>query len=299
VARRPVDPALAIGATLLAATLWGTSFSVNDRGLAYVGPAAFVALRFAVGGVLVLGVALATRRLDVGLLRSPLVWALGAANALGFLLQYFGQTMTTPARTALFVNTSAFAVALIERYVLGARLGWRRALAIVAGVAGAGLLIVGGSPSELLVGDRILGDLLTLASGLAWSVYFVMNDRAVARHDPMSVTGWTFALSALFALPALLIDPRPLAWSPEGAFAVLYAGIATTALAYGLWSYGLRGIRPSASALLLLVEILVASIVSLALRRETFGPVEIAGALLLVAAVVGMSFVAARPSGSD
>ena len=290
-----MDPALAVGATLLAATVWGTSFSVNDRGLAYVGPAAFVVLRFAIGGALVLGIALVARRLDAGLLRSPLVWALGATNALGFLLQYVGQTMTTPARTALFVNTSAFAVALIERYVLGARLGWRRALAIVVGVTGAGLLIVGGSPQELLVGDRILGDLLTLASGLAWSAYFVLNDRAVARHDPLSVTAWTFALSALLALPALLLDPRPLAWSPQGALAVLYAGVATTALAYGLWSYGLRGIRPSASALLLLVEILVASIVSLALGRETFGAVELVGAALLVGAVVGMSLVAARP----
>jgi DME family drug/metabolite transporter len=289
-----VRPALAIGATLLAATLWGTSFSVNDRGLAFVGPAAFVVLRFALAGALVLGVALAAKRLDASLLRAPILWAMAAANAAAFLLQYVGQTMTTPARTALFVNTSAFTVALIERFVLGARLGWARALFILAGSLGAGLLIVGEDAGQLLVGDRWLGDVLVLASGLLWAVYFILNDRAAQRWEPLSVTGWTFALTALLAAPALLLDPRPLAWSPEGALTVVYAGIATTAIAYGLWTFGLRGIRPSASAVLLLWEILVATLVSIALARESFGWTDVAGAALLVGAVLGMSLVAAR-----
>jgi drug/metabolite transporter (DMT)-like permease len=288
-----------VTATLLAATLWGTSFSVNDRGLAYVGPGWFVVLRFAVGGLVVAAVALVLRRLDLRLPRDPFIWALAAANATGFLLQYYGQTLTTPARTALFVNTSAFAVALVERYVLRKRLGWARVAAILAGCAGAVVLIVGEDPSRLR-GGQLVGDLLELGAGLAWSVYFVLNDRAIATRDPVAVTAWTFLLSSLLALPVLLLDPQPLAWSAPGAAAVLYAGVVTTAAAYGLWTYGLRGIRPSASALLLLWEILVASLVSLAIKRETFGAVELVGAALLLCAVVAMGLIAARePSVPD
>lgn len=288
----------AVAATLLAAVLWGTSFSVNDTGLRYVHPGAFVVLRFALAGLVVLGVAALARRLDWSLVRSPFLWGLAAMNALGFLLQYEGQTLTTPARTALFVNTSAFAVALLERFVLKQRLGLGRVLAIVAGVGGAALLVVGNDPWRTLTDVRLVGDLLTLGSGLAWSVYFVMNDRAVQKHDPLSVTAWTFTLSALVLLPALLLDPEPPRWSLPGAGAVLYAGLVTTALAYGLWTFGLRGIRPTTSAVLLLVEILVASLVSLALGRESFGLVELAGAALLVGAVLAMSFMPARAAST-
>ncbi len=293
-AGQPVRPGAAVAATLLAATLWGTSFSVNDAGLAYVGPAAFVVLRFAVGGALVVAVGAALGRLDLKLLRSPFIWALALANAVGFLMQYAGQTVTPPARTSLFVNTSAFAVALLERFVLRHHLGWRRVLAILVGFAGAALLVVGEDPSKLS-GGRLAGDALVLGAGLSWSVYLVMNSRAVERHDPLSVTAWTFVLSSVLLLPALAFDPTPLRFTWPGAAAVLYAGVVTTALAYGLWTFGLRGVSPSASALLQLWEILVASVVSLALARESFGPVELAGAALLVGAVVGMSLLTSRP----
>lgn len=284
--------AAAVGATVLAAVLWGTSFNVNDVGLAYLGPSTFVFLRFALAGVATMAVALALRRLDAGPLRSPWFWLLAAFNALGFFLQYVGQTMTTPARTALFVNTSAFFVAVLDRLLYGVRVGPRRLAAILFGVGGAALLITGGDRSSLQ-GGRFVGDLVVLAAGTAWSVFFVMNRRAVNQADPLNVTAWTFALTALLLVPTLLLDEAPLRVPPEGALAILYAGLVTTALAFGLWAYGLTRINATASAVLLLVEILVASVLSAALGRETFGVVEFVGAGMLVGAVVGMGLVEA------
>lgn len=291
---------LAIAATLLAAILWGTSFNVNDIGLSQVGPATFVFLRFAIAGVVAVGALALLRRAKLHLLRAPWFWALAATNAAGFLLQYLGQTLTTPARTALFVNTSAFTVALIERAVYKLPLGVKRAAAILAGFSGAAVLIVGGDPGTLR-GGRLVGDLLTLASGLAWSVYFVMNDRAVEREDPVHLAAWTFLATAACLAPALLLDPllgaRAFAVGPVGAAAILYSGVVTTALAFGLWTYGLTRLRASASAILLLVEILVATLLSVALGRETFGWMELAGAALLVAAVAGTSVLATHEKG--
>lgn len=283
----------AVAATVLAAVLWGTSFNVNDAGLAYLGPATFVFLRFALAGVATLAVAALLRRLDLAPLRSPWFWLLAAFNALGFFLQYVGQTMTTPARTALFVNTSAFFVALLDRLLYKAHVGPRRLAAIFLGVGGAALLITGGDLSAL-EGGRLLGDLVVLAAGVAWSVFFVMNRKAVNQADPLNVTAWTFTLTALLLVPTLFLDEAPLRVPPRGALAILYAGLVTTALAFGLWSWGLTRIHATASAVLLLVEILVASVLSAALGRETFGPVEFIGAGMLVGAVVGMGLVEAR-----
>jgi len=302
VPRRPsVAPSahIAVGATILAAVLWGTSFNVNDVGLHSVGPASFSFLRFALAGAVMLVVAAALGRLSFAPVRRPWFWALAAANAIGFLLQYEGQTLTTPARTALFVNSSAFLVALLERVFFHQRLGPRRILALLAGLAGASLLVVGADPTRL-AGGQLVGDLLALSSGLAWAIYFVMNRKALGEHDPLTVTAWTFALSAVVLLPLVWLDPAPLhVTSAQGVLAIVYAGLVTTALAYGLWSFGLRTLRASVSAVILLVEILVASIVSFAIGRESFGWVELAGAALLVAAVVTMSLVAEKDVAAD
>jgi DME family drug/metabolite transporter len=283
----------AVAATVLAAVLWGTSFNVNDAGLAYLGPSTFVLLRFALAAVATLAVAALLGRLDASPLRSPWFWLLAAFNALGFFLQYVGQTMTTPARTALFVNTSAFAVALLDRVLYKVRVGPRRLAAIALGVGGAAILITGGDPRSL-EGGRLLGDLVVLSAGVAWSVFFVMNRKAVTQADPLNVTAWTFALTAILLVPTLLLDEAPLRVPPQGALAILYAGLVTTALAFGLWAWGLTRLNATASAVLLLVEILVASVLSAALGRETFGVAELAGAGMLVGAVVGMSLVEAR-----
>lgn len=295
--------AAGVGATLAAAMIWGTSFSVNDIGLDHAGPGLFAFLRFAIAGVVALGVLALLGRADLSLVRQRWFWALCAANALAFLLQYVGQTLTTPARTALFVNTSAFTVALIERVFYSMRLGPMRWAAIGVGFVGASILIVGGDPTGVATG-RLVGDVLALLAGLVWAVYFVMNDRAVERADPIHLAAWTFTGTAAVLLAAPLLDPwlaRPQAGEASATVAIaaiLYSGVVTTAIAFGLWTYGLTRVRASVSAVLLMVEILVASLVSVALGRESFGWVELAGAALLVLAVT-LASVVARADAPD
>jgi len=289
---------LGASATVAAAVVWGTSFSVNDFGLAHVGPATFVFLRFAIAGCLGLAILAATGRLSAAPLRVPAFWWLAAANASGFLFQYIGQTTTTPVRTALFVNTAAFFVAILERLFLRLRLGPSRVAAIAAGMLGAGLLLTGGDLASLR-GGQLVGDLFALGAGAAWSVYTLLNQHAAARQDPHVVVAWTFALSAILLVPALLIDEAPLRIAPAAWGAILYSAVMTTGVAYLLWTYGLRYVRASASAVLLLVEILVAAMVSLGLGRETFGGLEIAGASLLVLSAVGVTWLEARRVHAD
>lgn len=294
--------AAGIAATLAAAILWGSSFSVNDLGLSFVGPGLFALLRFAIAGLAAVGILSLLGRSRPQILRERWFWWLCAANALAFLLQYIGQTLTTPARTALFVNTSAFTVALIERVFFHMRMGPARYVAIVLGFVGASILIVGGDPREI-VGGRLVGDVLALLAGLVWAVYFVMNDRAVEREDPVNLAAWTFAGTAAILVLAPLLDPwlarDDARWSPLAIPVLLYTGVVTTALAFGLWTFGLTRVRASISAVLLLVEILVASLVSLALGRESFGAVEVVGAGILVVAVAIASTVARSDSGRD
>ena len=161
---------------------------------------------------------------------------------------------------------------------------------------------MGADPASIARG-RLLGDGLAMLAGLLWAVFFVANDRAVERTDPINLTAWTFAGTAALLVAAPLLDPW-LARDTASGFdrtalvAILYSGVVTTALAFGLWTYGLTRIRASISAVLLMVEILVASLVSIALGRESFTGVDLAGASLLVVAVLLAGSVASSDASS-
>lgn len=280
---------LSVAATLLAAFLWGTSFIVNDEGLKHTEPATFATLRFVIAGAMGIAAMAAMRNMRWPLLRNKWLWGMAAANAAAYLLQYAAQTSTTPARTALLVNVSAFGVAILERFVFKERLGWRRIVALSVGVAGANLLIVGGGNLE---GGRLEGDLLALASGLAWAGYFVVNRQVLLKtNDLVGVTSWTFALTAIVLAPFLFFDARPLQADALGWAAIVYAAVLTTAVAFGLWAYGLRRLTATASSVLLLFEVLVATLLSFALGRESFTLLDGVGAVLLVAALAGMTLI--------
>src|SRR5687767_7798647 len=86
---------------LLASVLWGTSFPGSKLTVGTVDPLFLTFARLALGALLGLTVLAAMRRLDWAVFREPIVWALGAVNALGFVLQNEGILLTTASKTAL------------------------------------------------------------------------------------------------------------------------------------------------------------------------------------------------------
>src|SRR5438105_15213541 len=67
----------------------------------------------ALGGALGLVVLVGIRRLDFQVFREPIVWVLGAINAIGFDLQNEGIVLTTASKTALLVNVNVVFIAIL------------------------------------------------------------------------------------------------------------------------------------------------------------------------------------------
>src|SRR2546427_160770 len=86
---------------LFASILWGTSFPGSKLTLGTVDPLFLTFARMAIGAVLGLTVLAITRRLHLKLFRQPLVWVLGAINAVGFELQNEGIFLTTALLAAI------------------------------------------------------------------------------------------------------------------------------------------------------------------------------------------------------
>src|SRR6266571_4107374 len=94
------------GLVLLASVLWGTSFPGTKVTVGTVDPLFLTFARMGLGALLGVVVLAGMRRLDLRVFREPLVWVLGAINAVGFDLQNEGILLTTATKTALLVNVN-------------------------------------------------------------------------------------------------------------------------------------------------------------------------------------------------
>ena len=289
-----VRPAAAIALTLAAGAVWGTSFIANDLGLAAVDPFTFTAARFMLGAatawlaLLVLEPAAARRPPW----RSGAMWLFGALNAAAFLLQYHGQDRTSPARAALFVNANVFTLAILQMAIHRARPTRGILASALVALVGVALLTTGGDLASLR-GGSLAGDLLAFAGGATWAYYFIAQKDHLRDVSPLAAVTWTFTTTAVLLLPfALVLGHWPTAgvgWS-----AIAYTGVVCSTGAFLLWSWGLKGLSATASGVLLLVEVPVATVLAVALGLDAFTPVTGLGALLLFAGVALASVLETR-----
>lgn len=289
-----LSAASAIALTVGAGCIWGTSFIANDLGLDSVDPFTFTAARFVVGALsawaalLVLEPAAARRPPWL----SGHLWLFGALNAGAFLLQYLGQDRTSPARAALFVNANVFTVAVLQLMVHRVRPTKGMLASAAVAVAGVALLTTGGD-LRTLDGGTLAGDALAAAGGATWAFYLIVQKRYLEGTSPLASITWTFATTAVLLLPfALLFGGWPTA--AGGWLAIAYTGVVCSTGAFLLWSWGLRALSPTASSVLLLVEVPVATVIAIQLGLDAFTPATAFGAVLLFAGVAGASVLEAR-----
>ena len=284
--------------TLASGVLWGTSFVAIQWGLDDgFDPMMFAAMRFVVATVAALAFVLAVGSVGAHLLRRPMVWALGLVNAAGYAFQYYGLDLTTPTKAALITNLSMVLVAPMSHVWLEERFTWTKAAALVAMVPGVFLLTTAGDLSA--IGEsQFLGDMLILCAGASWAVYILVNKRLLDTTDAATgpLTLWIMATTVVFMLPpALVITGGDLtAGGSVGAVGwagVVYTGVGCSTVAYLLFTQGLRGVTATVSAILLLVQVLVAAVLDYTINGTGLAPVALVGAAIIVVAMVlaGMS----------
>lgn len=308
-ARAVAEPNLAskraaVMATLLAAVCWGSSFPVIRWGVTAGGldPYTFAFFRFVAGAGLVIGIASATKTFTGRLLRDRRVWLLGVLNAAAFFLQFLGQKMTSASNSgasdaALLVNVNVVTVAFFSYVFLRERFGRAAILSVFIGLSGAVLVSTRGDFNSLGEGS-VRGDLVVLAAGFVWALYAVATKKFVASDVAMPdlLASVLLVTALVLGLPAALLgEMGPAAVTGKGWAAIGYTALFPTALAFLLWQSGLRHIGVTVSAVLLLTEILVGVVISVAWLGEELAPIAVLGALLILFAVVIVSRAAEQP----
>ncbi|WP_425154664.1 DMT family transporter [Candidatus Palauibacter sp.] len=247
--RRPHDLTVDLG-LLLTAVIWGINFAVVKLILGHLEPLAFNALRFPFAALAVLVLLRATGR---PVLPPRTEWkrvvALGMVGHVAFqALFIFGIDATLTGNAALLLSTSPVWVLAIASALGRERFSLAILCGVVTALAGMAILVMGGN---LEVGGARLGDLLVLGAAMSWAAYTVFGRRMTKRRGALEVTAWTLWAGLPVIVLAGIPDLLRVDWGsiPIGIWlGTAYTGVFGIAVAYLLWSRGVRTIGQSRTA---------------------------------------------------
>lgn len=262
---------------LAAAFIWGVAFLFQKTAMADVGPFTFLFARAAIAAV---ALAPFARREKGGSL-----WPMAPLGGLAFFVAAgFQQSGIV---TASVTNTSFLTSLYVVLAPLLAWLAWRRPPSWQVWL-GAGAALAG---AWALSGGRLTtfgrGEWLALAGAVVWAAYMLVTERAGPAGRPLTFTAGVFATVAVLALPvALLAEPQSAAALTAAAPEIIFVGLFSSALTFGLFSTALARVSGPKAAVLLSTEAVFAAMAGMVVLGERLPPLAWAGAALILAAVV-------------
>jgi drug/metabolite transporter (DMT)-like permease len=273
----------------LSGVLWGTSFVAMKVGLEFVDPYSFAFLRLVTASIFSASLLFARERPELSVLLDWRIWALGILNAVGFVFQYVGISYTTANRAALIANSNVAFTAFLSWSLYHESMSPGNLLALPLSVLGLFLLVTGGDITTLS-GGQVLGDLLVLLAGLVWSFFLVLNKDIVSSKSAnvSQMVAWVMLVTTIGLAPAAFImgDMTRVAVPWEGWVAVAYTAILCTVIPYWLFTRAQRSLGATLSALVLLIEVVVAVISSGLILGEQFAIGSGLGAVLVCVSIV-------------
>ncbi|MEK6288548.1 MAG: EamA family transporter [Acidobacteriota bacterium] len=274
---------------LLMTLIWGSNFTAIKYSLEDLLPLSFNALRFTLASIVMLIVAFLAQ---TGFKLAPgdgrRLFALGLlGNTCYQSLFITGMAHTGAGNAALILATTPLCTAILGRIRKHEYFTTRGVAGLLLAFAGIVMIVISGR-GEVSLGEAVLGDSLLLASTVCWSLYTVGSKHLVHKYGSMKATtimmtsGTPFLL--LLCTPSLIRQDwsrvRPMAWA-----GLVYSGLFAIALAYLIWSYGVRKIGSTRTAIYSNITPVVALLVAWLALGETPTLGQLAGAIVIFAGI--------------
>ena len=256
---------LAEAALIGVAIIWGSTFFMVKNATADFSILAFLALRFTLGTVAMLPLAMRYGRWP-----TRVEWRLGIMAGVLMGLSYISQTFAlrvlgagrTGFLTGLYVVIVPFLALVLFRHPITRRIGLGAGLAVI------GLALLSGAP-----GGDLLGDILALLCGVLYALQILIVERFPAESSWRLMTPIQMAAVALLCgglLPILALvrgcdasvctalytfaEPLPTALPLAVLGIALFTGLAASSLAFSVQVWAQRILPPSEAALIYALE---------------------------------------------
>jgi drug/metabolite transporter (DMT)-like permease len=289
--------------SLIAVLCWGGMFPVASAAMDHVDAAHITAVRYAIASVIFLALLAAVEgrralRYDG---RFGRAWLFGSLGFAGFnLLSYVGLRHTTPQHASLIAALLPV-LTVVARWRMGGERPSPRLLAFVGlAFAGVALVVVGDDPAAAARGG--VGDLLVLAGAICWVRYTLsaasdFGGWSPLRFTALSAAAGTVSIVAIAVAGDLtgVLAPPSAAQLGDARWGMAYVILFGAVIAVLGWNAGVQRLGP-ANAALFMNLVPVTTFTIQAMRGATPGPVELAGAAVTLAALIGANATLRAPA---
>jgi len=282
------------------AAIWGFAFVAQRLGMDHVGPLTFNGIRFALGGLALIPLALrleknraatytpaGTRRIATGGIALGVVLFFGAslqqAGLAGPQLAAFGLDASTAGKAGFITGLYVVLVPICGLF-LRERPGWGTWVGAILAVIGMYLLSV---TADLSVA---FGDLLVLVSALFWTTHVLLVGKLSPGMDAADAIKLSIvqflACAALSLAVAFATEPVALASIADAGVPILYGGLMSVGIAYTLQIVAQRDAPSAHAAIIMSLEAVFAAIGGCVLLDETLTVRALIGCGLMLAGMV-------------
>ena len=252
------------GLLLLTAIIWGFAFVAQRVGMDYVGPFTFNAIRFALGGFVLIPFILIKNKREIsettpradenGKILVQGGCLAGVILFFGASLQQVGLVYTTAGNAGFITGLYVVIVPILGlMFKFRANSGtW-----IGAVLAAVGLYFL--SVTENLT--IAYGDLLVLIGAFLWATHVLVIGFLSPRTDPLKLAMTQFLVCSLLSLmTAMIYEDITFHSIKDAAIPILYGGVLSVGVAYTLQVVAQRNAHPAHAAILLSLEAVFAAI---------------------------------------
>ena len=274
---------------LLCTFIWGTTFIAQDTGMDDIGPFTFNAVRFFVGFLAILPLALLfeTKKFRLEFKISfryfaILSFLIGLSLFLGSALQQVALLYTDVANAAFFTIFYVPMVPIIIFMFKRDSLHWSVWPSVV-------LCLIGGYLLTNFYDAKVrLGDTLVVVGALFWSTHIIFTGMIVKRYNlPLTLGAIQTLLVALFSFViGLIYEEFVIENILNEIDSILYAGILSGGFAFVLQIYAQKNITPAPAAIIFSLEGVFATIAAWFLLNQILNLNNILGCLFILCGVL-------------
>lgn len=272
---------------LLVAFVWGTTFVIVQKAIAFLEPYSFNTVRFFIAAILLLFIIYFFKRSSFrefknkNLLKSGTL--LGFWLFLGYGFQTVGLLYTTSSKAGFITGLSVVLVPLFSYVLLKQKLNWQIGFSSLLAVAGLYLLTIHNSFS-LNIGDGYV-----LLCAISFALHIVFTGKFAKSFDALCLTVLQlFTVSFLSFITAFFTEQwqgifaMNMLLKSEVITALLITSLFATALAFLAQTYFQSFTTPARVALIFAMEPVFAAITAFIVLNERLGSKALIGCILIL-----------------
>ncbi|MDR7072303.1 DMT family transporter [Fictibacillus barbaricus] len=276
---------------LLVALVWGTTFVIVQRAIAFLQPYSFNTIRFSFAAIILLFFILFFKRKplfhfkNTALLRNGMI--LGFFLYLGYGFQTVGLLYTTSSKGGFITGLSVVLVPLFSYLFLNQKLNWQIGISSLLALFGLYLLTIQNAFSINM------GDGYILLCAISFALHIVFTGKFAKTFDALCLTvvqlltvSLCSFITALFSENWQAMFASSKVFKPEVIVALLITALFATALAFLAQTYFQSFTTPARVALIFAMEPVFAAATAFIMINERLGSKAVFGCFLILLGMI-------------